>query len=58
VLVHKDTSEYGSAFALFGRDYGREIAEWIQASYGLARDLGQPPLMPGTVFGIRLLRKN
>jgi len=55
VLVHKDTSEYG--FPFFGRDYGREIALWIQESYALARDLGQPPLMPGTVFGIRLLRR-
>jgi len=54
-LVHKDTSQYG--FPFFGRDYGRELATWIQGHYDPVRDLGEPPLMPGTAFGIRLLQR-
>jgi len=55
LLVHKDTSEYG--FPLFGPDYGRALATWIQESYEPVADFGQPPLRPGTVFGIELLRR-
>lgn len=54
-LVHKDTSEYG--YPLFGPDYGRELATWIQESYEPISLHGQPPLQPGTIFGIQLLRR-
>lgn len=55
LLVHKDTSEYG--FPLFGPDYGTALASWIQERYQSVRQLGQPPLVPGTVFGILFLRR-
>ena len=55
LLVHKDTSEYG--YPLFGPDYGTRLATWIQQSYVPIRQFGQPPLMPGTVFGIQLMRR-
>lgn len=54
-LVHKDTSEYG--FPLFGPDYGTRLASWIQSNYAPVRQFGQPPLTPGTLFGIQLLRR-
>jgi hypothetical protein len=54
-LVHKDTSEYG--YPLFGPDYGRELATWIQESYEPVVLHGQPPLQPNTIFGIQLLRR-
>ncbi len=55
MLVHKDTSEYG--FPLFGPDYGTALAAWIQQRYEPLRQIGQPPLVPGTVFGILLMRR-
>ena len=54
-LVHKDTSEYG--FPLFGPDYGTQLATWIQANYAPVRQFAQPPLTPGTIFGIQLLKR-
>jgi hypothetical protein len=55
LLVHKDTSEYG--FPLFGPDYGTALATWVSQRYAPVRQFGQPPLTPGTVFGIQLLRR-
>ena len=55
LLVHKDTSEYG--FPLFGPDYGTELASWVSQHYAPVRQFGQPPLTPGTVFGIQLLQR-
>jgi len=55
LLVHKDTSEYGYPF--FGPDYGRELATWIQESYEPVSLQGQPPLQPGTIFGIQLMKR-
>lgn len=55
LLVHKDTSEYG--FPLFGPDYGTKLATWVQTRYTSVRQFGQPPLTPGTVFGIQLLKR-
>jgi hypothetical protein len=57
LIAHKDTSEYGAPF--FARDYGRELGAWITANYEVARVFGDPPLRPGSVFGIAaLVRKN
>ena len=54
LLVHKDTSEYG--FPLFGHDYGQTIMQWLKGRYRNGSVLlGQPPLEPGTSFGIGLL---
>ena len=55
LLVHKDTTEYG--YPLFGPDYGRSLAEWISTRYEPVQQFGQPPLEPGTAFGILLLRR-
>ncbi len=55
LLVHKDTSEYGLPF--FGTDYGLAIARWVVARYQVVHAIGQPPLQPGTVFGIHVLQR-
>ncbi|MCE9593199.1 MAG: glycosyltransferase family 39 protein [Planctomycetes bacterium] len=56
LLVHKDTSEYG--FALFGADYGRELATWISANYRpLGGPFGDPPLTPSARFGVQILTR-
>jgi hypothetical protein len=55
ILVHKDTSEYG--YPLFGSDYGEALAAWIRRTYVPVRRYGQPPLQPGTRFGVQLLRR-
>ena len=52
-VVHKDTSEYG--FPLFGQDYARGLGAWMGANYREITTLGQPPLRPGTLFGIRIM---
>jgi len=52
-IVHKDTSEYG--LPRFGEDYGRAVRAWIDEHYRVVAQLGDPPLKPGTVFGIRIL---
>lgn len=54
LLIHKDTTEYG--FPLFGADYGRELANWIVQNFRpLGPPLGDPPLVPGSRFGIQVL---
>jgi hypothetical protein len=52
LVAHKDTSEYG--FALFGRDYGARVMEWVRAHYRPIGLLGDEPLEPGAHFGMRL----
>ena len=51
-IVHKDTSEYG--FRFFGRDYGRELAQWVETRYEPVALFGEPPLVDRG-FGISLL---
>jgi hypothetical protein len=55
VLVHKDTSEYG--VPLFGRDYGRPFPPWIATHYEVVETIGDPPLQPGSRFGLAVLRR-
>jgi hypothetical protein len=55
MLIHKDTSEYGLPF--FGPDYGTRLASWVQERYEPVRLYGDPPLLPGSRFGIRVLRR-
>ncbi len=54
-VVHRDTSEYGAPF--FGTDYGGDVMRWIERDYRDVRLMGEPPLEPGTEFGIRLLER-
>lgn len=54
ILLHKSTREYG--FEFFGRDYGRDLFAWIGERYRpLGPPIGQPPLEPGTIFGLQVL---
>jgi hypothetical protein len=60
LLVHKSTAEYGVPF--FGRDYGQAFGRWLQEHYRPATDrsgqallLGDPPLQPGSRFGMAVL---
>jgi dolichyl-phosphate-mannose-protein mannosyltransferase len=54
-LMHRGTAEYGPRF--FGRDYGRRTAAWIVEHYEPAGRVGDPPLQPGSTFGIVALRR-
>lgn len=53
-IVHKDTTEYGARF--FGRDYGRQFMEWVEARYRTVNTFGAEPLQ-NEEFGIRLLER-
>lgn len=54
-IVHKDTSVYGVPW--FGRDYGRSIAGWVHSRYRPVARYGEPPLAPGSFFGVDLLER-
>ena len=49
-LIHKDTSEYGAP--LFGTHYGQKMMRWARRNYQADWLWGQPPLEPGSYFGI------
>ena len=53
LLVHKDTSEYGVRF--FGRDYAVQLGVWLRQNYRELERFGDPPLQPGSRFGIAVL---
>lgn len=53
LLVHKNTAEYGLPW--FGRDYAQEVKRWVDEHYRVAKLFGDPPLQPGSVFGIAVL---
>ncbi len=55
LLLHRNTSEYGAEF--FGRDYGQAIMAWVRAHYRSVGRWGDPPLEPGTRFGMKLLAR-
>jgi hypothetical protein len=55
LLVHRETVEYGQRF--FGRDYARPMMEWIRERYARVGGAGDPPLQPGSNFGMALLRR-
>lgn len=52
-LVHRTTEEFGAA--RFGRDYAQRTRQWIDAHYAPAFTVGDPPLEPGSVFGVQVL---
>jgi hypothetical protein len=54
-LVHKDTSEYGLRW--FGRDYARQLGAWLRDGYDEVARFGDPPLRPGSRFGIAALAR-
>lgn len=53
LLVHKSTAAYGLPW--FGRDYARDLSKWIAGNYCTAALFGDPPLQPGSAFGIAVL---
>jgi hypothetical protein len=53
VLVHHDTSEHGARF--LGANYGLHLMSWVRSRYRTAVQIGDPPLRPGTRFGIAVL---
>jgi len=53
LLVHHDTSEHGARF--LGRNYGISLLGWIRENYRTVRQIGGPPLQPGTRFGVQVL---
>ncbi|MCC7203634.1 MAG: glycosyltransferase family 39 protein [Phycisphaeraceae bacterium] len=54
LITHKPTAEYGLPY--FGRDYAQKLGLWINESYERVARYGDPPLMPGTTFGIDVYR--
>ncbi len=54
-LVHRDTSEMGAQF--LGRDYAQRTMEWIVSRYEPLGSVGDPPLRPGSTFGVSVLRR-
>jgi hypothetical protein len=54
VLVHADTSDYNAQY--FGRDYGREIARWINQNYRVASRLGALPFTSDR-FGVLIMQR-
>ena len=56
LLVHKDTSEYGVRF--FGRHYARALGAWLQENYRELERFGDPPLRPGSRFGIAVFGRD
>jgi type IV secretory pathway protease TraF len=55
VLVHVDTSEYGSRF--FGQDYGLELAAWVAQNYQAVARVGATPFTSDQ-FGMLVMRRN
>ncbi len=54
LLVDTDASFLGARY--LGKDYGRNIYQWIQIHYSVEKQFGQAPFQ-GKGFGIQLLRK-
>jgi hypothetical protein len=53
VITHKSTQEYGLPW--FGRSYASDMAAWIGRRYQPVQIFGDPPLQPGSRFGIAVL---
>jgi hypothetical protein len=53
-LVHRDTREYGAQF--FGRDYARDIVQWVREEYEPVALEGAMPFS-GPDFGILIARR-
>lgn len=53
LLVHRETAGFGAA--VFGRDYGQDLLTWAHEGYREVGGAGDPPLRPGSRFGVRLL---
>lgn len=54
ILVHKDTSEFKARF--FGKDYARQIGDWVRANYREVRTIYARPFVDDR-FGILILRR-
>lgn len=55
-LFHKDMTDIGYPF--FGSDYGVDLMSWIRKHYASIAIYGDKPLVPGSRFGIELLKIN
>ena len=53
LIVHKDAG--GLQLRWFGRDYARDLWGWVEAHYRRVASFGDPPLRPGSRFGIDVL---
>jgi hypothetical protein len=53
LIAHKNTREYGVSW--FGTGYATALGAWIGDNYEELRVFGDPPLRPGSVFGIAIL---
>ncbi|MFL6203403.1 MAG: glycosyltransferase family 39 protein [Thermoanaerobaculia bacterium] len=56
VVTHKPTHEYGLPW--FGRSYARDMGAWLERHYHLVQLFGDPPLQPGSRYGIAILVRN
>lgn len=54
-LVHCDTSSYGAQW--FGRDYGRQLWQWLQADYQPMQLFGSPVFNPRNEPGVLLVQR-
>jgi hypothetical protein len=55
VLAHRETIEYGPRF--LGTDYGLRVSGWIAQNYVRVGNVGDPPLRPGSNYGMLALRR-
>jgi hypothetical protein len=55
LVTHKNTAEYGAPW--FGRDYGQDLGRWIDGAYEARAVIGDPPLVPGSRFGVAVLKR-
>ena len=55
LLVHRNASDYDVPW--FGRDYAVELWSWIQENYRTVKRFGDPPMEPGSRFGVDVLER-
>jgi 4-amino-4-deoxy-L-arabinose transferase-like glycosyltransferase len=56
LLVERPTLEYGDSCMYFGKDYGGDIAEWLNQSYVEVCQVGKKPLS-GEGFGVTIMQR-
>ena len=54
LLVDREFPEFGLKY--FGRDFGKEILDWVSQNYALEKQFGETPFT-GKGFGIQILKK-
>lgn len=56
LLVERPTLEYGDSRMYFGKDYGMDIAKWINQNYVEVCQVGKKPLS-GEGFGVTIMQR-